>query len=58
MKHTFIRLLVLFCAGILVVSCREQKKSTPAGVDVKEVTFKEAGLSHRLNLQEHPHDTA
>ena len=42
MKHTFIRLLVLFCAGILVVSCREQKKSTPAGVDVKEVTFKEA----------------
>jgi len=42
MKHTIIRLLVLFCAGILVVSCREQKKSTPAGVDVKEVTFKEA----------------
>ena len=27
MKHTVIRLLVLFCAGILVVSCREQKKS-------------------------------
>ena len=42
MKHTVIRLLVLFCAGILVVSCREQKKSTPAGADVKEVTFKEA----------------
>ena len=42
MKHTFIRLLVLFCAGILVVSCREQKKSAPTGADVKEVTFKEA----------------
>ena len=42
MKHTIIRLLVLFCAGILVVSCREHKKSTPAGADVKEVTFKEA----------------
>ena len=42
MKHTVIRLLVLFCAGILVVSCREQKKSTPTGADVKEVTFKEA----------------
>ena len=42
MKHTVIRLLVLFCAGILVVSCREQKKSAPTGADVKEVTFKEA----------------
>ena len=42
MKHTIIRLLVLFCAGILVVSCREQKKSAPTGADVKEVTFKEA----------------
>ena len=42
MKHTFIHLLVLLCAGILVVSCREQKKSTPTGADVKEVTFKEA----------------
>ena len=42
MKHTFIRLLVLFCAGILVVSCREQKKSASTGADVKEVTFKEA----------------
>ena len=42
MKHTFIRLLVLFCLGILVVSCREQKKSAPTGADVKEVTFKEA----------------
>ncbi len=42
MKHTVIRLLVLFCAGILVVSCREHKKSTPTGADVKEVTFKEA----------------
>ena len=42
MKHTFIRLLVLFCAGILVVSCREQKKSASTGSDVKEVTFKEA----------------
>ena len=42
MKHTVIRLLVLFCAGILAVSCREQKKSTPTGADVKEVTFKEA----------------
>ena len=42
MKHTFIRLLVLFCAGILAVSCREQKKSAPTGADVKEVTFKEA----------------
>ena len=42
MKHTIIRLLVLFCAGILAVSCREHKKSTPTGADVKEVTFKEA----------------
>ena len=42
MKHTIIRLLVLFCLGILVVSCREQKKSAPTGADVKEVTFKEA----------------
>ena len=42
MKHTVIRLLVLFCAGILVVSCREQKKSAPTGAYVKEVTFKEA----------------
>ena len=42
MKHTFIHLLVLLCAGILVVSCREHKKSTPTGADVKEVTFKEA----------------
>ena len=42
MKHTIIRLLVLFCAGILVVSCREHKKSIPTGADVKEVTFKEA----------------
>ena len=42
MKHTVIRLLVLFCAGILVVSCREQKKSASTGSDVKEVTFKEA----------------
>ena len=42
MKYTIIRLLVLFCAGILVVSCREQKKSAPTGADVKEVTFKEA----------------
>ena len=42
MKHTIIRLLVLFCAGILVVSCREQKKSASTGSDVKEVTFKEA----------------
>ena len=42
MKHTVIRLLVLFCAGILVVSCREQKKSAPTGADVKEATFKEA----------------
>ena len=42
MKHTIIRLLVLFCAGILAVSCREQKKSAPTGADVKEVTFKEA----------------
>ena len=42
MKHTVIRLLVLFCAGILVVSCREQKKSAPTGADVKEGTFKEA----------------
>ena len=42
MKHTVIRLLVLFCAGILAVSCREHKKSIPTGADVKEVTFKEA----------------
>ena len=42
MKHTIIRLLVLFCLGILVVSCREQKKSASTGSDVKEVTFKEA----------------
>ena len=42
MKHTFVRLMLLLFAGILVVSCREQKKSTPTGADVKEVTFKEA----------------
>ena len=42
MKHTGIRLLVLFCAGFRVVSCREQKKSASTGSDVKEVTFKEA----------------
>ena len=42
MKHTVIHLLVLLCAGILAVSCREQKKSAPTGADVKEVTFKEA----------------
>ena len=34
--------MLLLFAGILVVSCREQKKSTPTGADVKEVTFKEA----------------
>ena len=42
MKHTFVRLMLLLFAGILVVSCREQKKSAPTGADVKEVTFKEA----------------
>ena len=34
--------MLLLFAGILVVSCREQKKSAPTGADVKEVTFKEA----------------
>ena len=42
MKHTSVRLMLLLFVGILAVSCREHKKSTPTGADVKEVTFKEA----------------
>ena len=34
--------MLLLFVGILAVSCREHKKSTPTGADVKEVTFKEA----------------